>query len=684
VSQFVGGAPQQATATVADRLRLARGRSFVGRNAELELVRGALESPEPSFAVLFLHGPGGVGKSALLRAIEDLATSAGATATRLDLRAVEPSPPAFAAALGEGRGSRLLLLDTYEVAGALDVWLREEFIPALPAGALVVIAGRDPPAPAWLTDPGWRELLRVVSLRNLPPGDARALLRVNGVDRGLHDRLVETTHGHPLALSLLVDVLAQRPGAAPDLGGAPDVVRTLLERFLVDVPGARHRQALEVCAHARTTTEGLLRDALDVADASQLLWWLRSLSFIDEGERGVFPHDLVRDVLSADMRWRDPDGYAEMHRRIHDHVVARLDEGQDHVGDLVFLHRDNPFTARFWDWSVFGEAYADEFRDPDRAPLLAMAERHEGAASAALVGFWLQRQPQGFVVFRGAGARPLGFVAMLALHEASPEDVAHDPGTAAMWAAAQRHAPPRPGEEIHAARFFMDAEAYQAPASPSMNVLTIASTQRWIARRRPAWELIGGWADPDAAAPLMAYIRFARMPSADYEVGGRRYGVFGHDWRRMDPQRWLQAMAEREVAPGFEPEPVADPPALALSQAEFAQAVRQGLRDLCRPAALAANPLVRTRVVQDRCGGEPAGEALEAVLRETVASLRADPRDEHLERVLDRTYVRPAATQELAAELLGLPSSTYRRHLARGVERVAGALWQRELDASWL
>ena len=58
---------------------------------------------------------------------------------------------------------------------------------------------------------------------------------------------------------------------------------------------------------------------------------------------------------------------------------------------------------------------------------------------------------------------------------------------------------------------------------------------------------------------------------------------------------------------------------------------------------------------------------------------RADPRDAKLARALDRTYLRPAPTQEAAAELLGLPFSTYRGHLARGLERVTDLLWEREL-----
>ena len=47
--------------------------------------------------------------------------------------------------------------------------------------------------------------------------------------------------------------------------------------------------------------------------------------------------------------------------------------------------------------------------------------------------------------------------------------------------------------------------------------------------------------------------------------------------------------------------------------------------------------------------------------------------------MLWHTYFEPAATQEVAAELLDLPFSTYRHQLGRAVEQVIGWLWQREL-----
>src|SRR3954470_22057965 len=91
-------------ATVADRLKRARRRRFVGRAAELELFLGALAASEPPFSVLWIHGPGGVGKTALLGAFGEAAAGAGIGVVSVDLRAIEPSPPAFVAELGRTLG----------------------------------------------------------------------------------------------------------------------------------------------------------------------------------------------------------------------------------------------------------------------------------------------------------------------------------------------------------------------------------------------------------------------------------------------------------------------------------------------------------------------------------------------------------------------------------------------------
>jgi energy-coupling factor transporter ATP-binding protein EcfA2 len=296
--------------TLGDLLAARRRRRFVGRTSEVELFQLALETPDPPFLLLHIHGPPGIGKTSLLDVLAGLAADAGARVVRLDGRDLVPSPPAVLQALGvlevpEGEGAiaglsdsgRLVVLfDTYERLSPLDDWVRTRLLPRLPATALTVVAGRAAPDSAWRADPAWRELLRVVSLRNLSPEESRQYLQACGVDPARHDPLVELAHGHPLGLSLLADVVVRGGEAATD-PLTPDLVGTLLRRFVEIIPSGLHRRALEVCAPARVTTEALLREVLGLEDAHELFTWLRELSFVESGPEGVFPHDLARDAL---------------------------------------------------------------------------------------------------------------------------------------------------------------------------------------------------------------------------------------------------------------------------------------------------------------------------------------------------------------------------------------------------
>ena len=59
----------------------------------------------------------------------------------------------------------------------------------------------------------------------------------------------------------------------------------------------------------------------------------------------------------------------------------------------------------------------------------------------------------------------------------------------------------------------------------------------------------------------------------------------------------------------------------------------------------------------------------------SVASLR---KGETYHAALETMFIRPAPSQAIAAERLDLPFSTFRRHLARGIELVVEALWTLE------
>jgi len=384
--------------SLGQTVRELRRRSFTGRDEEVAAFRDALGAP----GVLFVHGVGGVGKSALLDAFADIATENGFDPIRVDARHLALGRGALPAPAGDALA--VLLIDTYELLEPIDDWIRERYVPSLPASCLVVIAGRRGPGPRWRADPAWRELTRVVALGNLSPQEGLAYLTAQDVPEEMHDRLLKISRGHPLTLSLLVDAVHR--GSAPrTLSDLPGGVGALLAQMLDEVPSTRHRMALEVCALLLVTTEDLLR-SMAGGNAGELFAWLRTQVFIEESPYGLYPHDVVRDAITADLRWRDPSRYADLYRRklavFHDQVRATTSERErlDLTVLTVVLNGARSQLAALASLPPTMRAYADGLHDGDRSPIVAMTAEWQGREQAELVAHWMECRPEAFRVFR--------------------------------------------------------------------------------------------------------------------------------------------------------------------------------------------------------------------------------------------------------------------------------------------
>lgn len=687
-----------------DRLNSVRRQRFIGRAAELALFTHALTAAAPPFFVLYVHGPGGVGKTSLLGRFARLAQDAGVTAVLLDARNMEPTTTAFLGTLSMSLGidpsqspldvlaeraeRTVILIDTYELLSPLNDWLRDIFLPQLPEHILTVLASRHAPAPAWRSDPGWQPLLHILPLRNLSPQEGRTYLAQRSVPADDLEGVLDFTHSYPLALSLVADLYDQRPGFHFKPLEVPDVVKLLLEQFLQRVPGPAHRAALEACALVRVTTESLLAELMVVSDAHDLFEWLRGLSFIETRPGGLFPHDIAREVLVADLRWRNPGWYAELHRRARVHFTQQLQathgpEQQLTLFDFVYLHRDNPAVRPFFEWQTSGRSSPDILRATDQPEVTAMVAQYEGNASAELARYWLERQPENVIVFRDSSGQPGGFMLLLALERTTAEERAVDPALVKAWDFLRRRASLRPGESATYFRFWLAADTHQA-VSPTQSLIFINMVRHYFTPGL-AYTFYA-CANPEFWQPVFAYADLARLPELDFSIGDHAFGVYGHDWRAVPPLAWLELLGQREIA--LSPETVKPPPPaerlMALNQEGFLAAVESALRDYTRPDVLHSSLLLRSQAVTARAGqlaGSAASvAALRSLLKEAAEQLRESPKENKLYRAVYHTYIQPAATQEQAAELLDVPFSSYRRHLKSGMARIAEILWQSEMS----
>ena len=127
--------------------------------------------------------------------------------------------------------------------------------------------------------------------------------------------------------------------------------------------------------------------------------------------------------------------------------------------------------------------------------------------------------------------------------------------------------------------------------SPAQSVIFVNAVRHYLSTPGLAYTFLPT-AEPDFWKDVLNYADLHRLPEADYEVDGKKFGVYGHDWRVMPPLQWLTLLAERETAlsPQMDTPPPAAASLIVLSRAEFASAVHAALRDFSRPHRLRETP----------------------------------------------------------------------------------------------
>lgn len=691
-------------ASIADLLANVRRRSFVGREKEIQLFESQLKASSFDFVLLYIYGAGGEGKTTLLKHLTEICAEHKMRPLSLDAREVEAHPVAFLEALRGSLGKSIyagqdvmealnqleervvLFIDTYEKLSPIDDWIRNDFLPGLPANMFTVISGRNALSVNWLSDPGWKVLMRSVHLRSFTAAESAEYLRRRKIPEDKIKPILEFAHGHPLALSVVADIYEQYPDKHFTPDESPDVVRTLLQLFVRQVPSPMHRAALEVCSIVNLLTESLLAEVMGLEDASELFNWMCGLSFISIGREGIYPHDIAREALSADLKWRHPDWNAELHARCRQYYHRKLGEAGGEAQrrvlfDLIFLHRSIPAIKPFFEWQETGSFWVDLVQASDIPVLREMVLHLEGEESLAAFDFWSEHPAAQLWVWRDGRKEAHAFVLKINGHELLGEKNLADSAIQKVLDYQSRHLHLRQGEQSAIFRMWMAKDTHQQVSSLQSSIF-LSIVQYYftpgLALSFLAVKL------PEYWKPMMQYGDLSPIPAIDFNTHDTAFGFFMHDWRVRPPLAWLDLLGKRETGmiTDFEAE-TQQTQVVVLNETVFAEGVGEALRHLHNNNQLIQNPLLRSRLVAGNLAqGVSDAEKLTLLkdkILEVIRHIEESPLDGKYHRVLYRTFVNPVGSQEKTADFLNMSFSTYRRYLAAGMQRVAEILWEWEL-----
>ena len=396
---------------------------FIGRSEYIRVGRRILD-PNDQAVVLFVSGPGGIGKSSLVRNLAREAADTGWSTHWIDGREIGVDPDSIDRQIDIAIDAArpFVVLDTYERLEILGGHIRTRLL-ELPSTAAICVVSRKRAESGWLSG-GWEGCILELPMAEMTDTEARLLLAARGVtEPDRIDHALAWAKGSPLALSLAAE--AHWSNVGPNAEPPPVLVDRLVRRLVDDELDGPHLETLAVAMLARTTTVRLLEAVLPDADANAEAEWLTERSFVEVVGTGFALHDLVARALRATMTLAAKETVDELRSRVADAICANTSQPLAwSVAELVHLTA-NP-TLKWGLGNQDSQHHFDVLRPGDGPYIEKILIDHNGLIDWKCLDVFLRNAPETVTIIRNISGLAAG-VAVCVSPATAPLVAEHDP-----------------------------------------------------------------------------------------------------------------------------------------------------------------------------------------------------------------------------------------------------------------
>lgn len=278
---------------------------------------------------LNIHGPAGIGKSALLTTFKQIAKEHDAHFTLVDIQLTDKTKNSLVEALATNLGSGpslheciehihgiaqsrtpIIAIDHCDEFAELNQWLENEFFTQLPHKILLIFVSRARPL-------NQQQNITNIQLSNFSYQQIQHYLSHYGIeDKRILSQVWHYTKGLPLALSLITNAITtEGPHAITHMAKRTDILDQLVQHWLKEISQEKLTLLVDAASILRCFNQDLLNHVTQQTISTERFTRLINTSIVSSDKKGWALHDVARETIARQLKHRSPLTYNEMRAR---------------------------------------------------------------------------------------------------------------------------------------------------------------------------------------------------------------------------------------------------------------------------------------------------------------------------------------------------------------------------------